>query len=266
MLTPIRISNAAASGFAYTEVQYPSKSPFNCDCTRLLLLEPQNFSLWQFNGSNYLRIAPLPFLGDASEPLWSSTDPYTFYYHAIGETLLLAYNILTKTSHTLHNFIEYTQISGKGESALSEDGNHIVLIGDNRYVFVYNIATGQKSAVLDTDPHGLDSLYITPDNNVLISWGGTGTARFEGMELFDSNMNFLRQIATVNGHKGVTRDADGSEVLIWTNSAENPVTLPAFPNGIGLVVSGAYLVYSQGSIRYSRDVRPHESCLDQTIR
>jgi len=31
-------------------------------------------------------------------------------------------------------------------------------------------------------------------------------------------MNFLRQVGHADGHKDVTSDANGDEVLIWTNS------------------------------------------------
>lgn len=56
-----------------------------------------------------------------------------------------------------------------------------------------------------------------------------------GQRHIDSSMAFLRQIANANGHKGTARDAAGRECLIWTNSNENPVTLPAYPNGIVLI-------------------------------
>jgi hypothetical protein len=80
------------------------------------------------------------------------------------------------------------------------------------------------------NPIGWDAVYISPDNNVLIAWRTNGTGRFQGEELYDKNMNFLRQVANNNGHKHMTRDVDGSEVLVQTNSAD-PTPIPNCQNG-----------------------------------
>jgi hypothetical protein len=91
------------------------------------------------------------------------------------------------------------------------DGDHFVFAGDSRYIFVYQISTDEKFNVFDTGTTSFDSLYITPQNNVIVSWYPSGTVRFTGQELFDINMNFLRQVGRADGHKQVTRDTDGSE-------------------------------------------------------
>jgi hypothetical protein len=52
-------------------------------------------------------------------------------------------------------------------------------------------------------------------------------------------MNFIRQIATVNGHKDVSTDLDCNDVLVWTNSddpnpgpnAQNAICLIELPSG-----------------------------------
>src|SRR6185295_10565712 len=64
---------------------------------------------------------------------------------------------------------------------------------------------------------------------VLINWYGVGTGRQQGIELFNSNMVFQRQLADTEGHMHLTRDTDGSEALVWTNSADPH---PICDNGI----------------------------------
>jgi hypothetical protein len=49
---------------------------------------------------------------------------------------------------------------------------------------------------------------------VSITWLGGG------VELFNRNMNSLRQLTRAGGHMDYTRDTNGDEVLIWANSAE----------------------------------------------
>ena len=73
-------------------------------------------------------------------------------------------------------------------------------------VFVYEISTDTKGPVFDTGGRGFDSLYITPNNNVTITWLEPGTARSSGIEFFDRNMKFQRQVARAGGHMDVTRD------------------------------------------------------------
>ncbi|MCP4246626.1 MAG: hypothetical protein GY778_06220, partial [bacterium] len=106
---------------------------------------------------------------------------------------------------------------------------HFVFIGDNREVFIYEISSGSKSAVFDTGGRGMDALYITPDDNVLVGWDGGGNGRYTGNELFDRNMQFLGQLTPIGGHQDVGRDSNGDEVLVWNNSADPD---PICNNGI----------------------------------
>jgi hypothetical protein len=131
----------------------------------------------------------------------------------------------------VHTFSEYSSISGNGEMDISLDGDHFVFAGNSEFIFVYQISTDKKFAVFDTGSRPFDSLYITPKNNVIVSWFTSGTARFTGQELFDINMNFLRQVGHADGHKDVTSDTNGDEVLIWTNS-DDPQPIAYCNNGI----------------------------------
>jgi hypothetical protein len=156
-----------------------------------------------------------------------------FYFHPANSNQLKSYNVATDIVKIVHTFAEYTSIDAKGESEISYDGDHLVLAGDGHQIFVYRISADTKGPVFETNgknPIGWDSVYISPDNNVLVAWNSNGTGRFEGEELYDKNMNFLRKVANNNGHKHMTRDVDGSEILVQTNSAE-PTPIPNCQNG-----------------------------------
>ena len=216
-----RISNALATANAdgggnltWVENEYSTMSPFNSDNSRILLVHQSYFALYDGAGS-YMRDLPLE-IGASSEPRWSRQDNHTVYY--VHGNQLKTYDISSGAMSVVHAFGEYSAISGMGESDISLDGDHLVFAGDNRYVFEYQISTGTKSPVFDTAGHPLDSVYITSRNNVIVSWISSGTGRYTGQELFDSNMNFLRQVGRADGHKDVTLDTNGDEVLVWTNS------------------------------------------------
>jgi hypothetical protein len=222
-----RVSNAlgtpdAANGgdLTWIENEYSAMSAFNSDNSKFILVHQSYFGL--YDGSSGVFMYALPFeITASSEPRWSRRDNATLYYHSGNE--LKSYNVLTGGIGVVHIFSEYSSISGNGEMDISLDGDHFVYVGDNEFVFVYQISTDTKFAVFDAG-RPFDSVYITPNNEVILSWYPSGSARYTGQELFDINMNFLRQVGHADGHKHLTVDANGDEVLIWTNSNDaNPI-------------------------------------------
>jgi hypothetical protein len=198
--------------------EYSSMSPFNMDNTRLLLQHFSYFAVYDGSG-NFLKDLYQYGISASTEPRWSRTDPNEFYY--ISGNTLKRFNIGTNASTVVHAFTEYSRISGMGESDICFDGKHFVLAGNSRYVFVYDIAADAKGPVFDVGSSGLfDQLYITPDDNVIIGWYARGSNRQNGIELYDKNMNFQRQLAHAIGHMDVTRDTTGEEVALWANGAD----------------------------------------------
>src|SRR5262245_43658760 len=174
-------TNAATGGtVGMISHEYASMSPFNIDNTRLLLGHSSYFALYDGAGNFLRNLWPNPCLVGASEPRWSKSDPDVLFY--IVGNKLMKYNVATSINSTLHTFNEYSAISGKGESDISDDGDHFVFAGDSRYVFVYEISTDRKLGVLDAGSGKFDDIYITPRNNVIVGYYATGTARFNGME------------------------------------------------------------------------------------
>ena len=225
-----RISDAmttvdAGSGGKVTSIgpEYSTMSPFNKDNTRLLIQHFSYFALYDGDG-NFLKDLYQYRVHASAEPRWSRTDSNVFYF--INGNQLKSFNIGTNAVSVVHTFTEYSAISGKGESDISFDGTHFVFCGSGRYVFVYDLANDTKGPALDINGHPVDSLYITPDNHVTITWLTVGSNRYNGIEMFDQNMNFLRQLTHAGGHMDVTRDTNGDEVLVWANFADAALTTP----------------------------------------
>ncbi len=198
--------------------EYATMSPFNQDNSRLLLLHQSYFALYDGSG-NYLRDLPLE-INSRSEPRWSRSQPNLLFY--LNGNQLKTYDVATNTISAVRTFAEYTTVYGGGESDISFDGDHFVFVGDSKDVFVYEISSDTKEPVLDTTGLGdFDSLHLSPDGNVLIHWYAGGEGRYRGVELYDRNMQFLRQLSPWIGHSDVTRDVSGEEVLLLVN-AGNP--------------------------------------------
>ena len=221
-------SNSDRGGMlTWIENEYSTMSAFNNDNSKFILVHESYFGLYNGDGV-FVRDLPLE-INSSSEPRWSRMDNETLYYHSGNQ--FKSYNVNTDVASVVRVFAEYSSISGNGEMDISSDGDHFVLTGDSRYIFVYQISTDKKFGVFDANGANFDATYITPDNNVTVTWKQSGTARYSGIELFDINMNYLRQVAHAGGHMDVTRDTNGDEVLVWTNS-NDAQPIPNCNNGI----------------------------------
>jgi uncharacterized protein (TIGR03437 family) len=232
--TTIRRITQAVNRTYSTQVQwitteYSTMSPFNSDNSKILLVERDRFALYGDRGNRYGSLANV---AASSEPRWSLTNPNIFYFHLVESNQLMMYNIETNQQIAVHQFSEYRMINFGGKSEISADGDHLVVVGDFRYVFVYQISTDTKGPVFDAGAaNEMHNAYLTPNNNVMISWFTVGTARFNGVELYGPNMAFLRQIAPAEGHMVAARETDGTEVLVYVNAA-SPQALSNCSNGI----------------------------------
>jgi len=219
--------NVGSVPFIATE--YSSMSPFNRDNSRLLLVHHSYFALYDGEG-RYQQ--DLPFDATASsEPRWSRSDPNLLYYIPVYGNSLKSYDAASGVSSVVRTFAEYSRISGRGESDICFDGDHFVLVGDDRDIFVYELSTDSKGPMLDVGGRAFDQVMIAPDDNVLVGWLQPGTGRYNGVELYDRNMNFLRQLTPAVGHMDVGRDTDGQPMLLWINAAE-PQPPPGCQNSV----------------------------------
>jgi hypothetical protein len=207
--------------------EYSTPAIFNSDDSYFVLQHSSYFGIYNGSGT-FLKDGPVE-MSASTEPRWSRTNNSLLYYKLGNQ--LKSYNVGTNATAVVHTFAEYALIGGRGESDICFDGNHMVIVGDNRYVFVYTFGTDTKGPVFDVAGNAFDSVYISAADNVTITWIAAGTGRYQGIELFDSNMSFLRQVARAGGHMDMTRDLNGEPVLVWTNS-NDPLPIPNCNNGI----------------------------------
>lgn len=216
-LTAIRLTDAAntrsedtGQPLASCQIEYPTASPFSADNRYILILEVSYFALYDV--ASRTRIKPLIFADASCEPRWSRFDPNVFYYHR--GNALWRYDVAIAGATKLHTFEEYTSIGAKGESEIGEGSDSLVLAGDGRDIFTFQINTLTKGPARAEG--WLDAIGLTPDGNVVL-------ARNDGLFLYDASMNLLRQLTRANGHRHTARDTNGKAWLVWDNSNEpNP--------------------------------------------
>jgi hypothetical protein len=224
---PNTLDNAGGGMLNFITNEYSTMTPFNKDNTRLILVHQSYYAVYDGSG-NYLR--DLPFAVHASsQPRWSRSNAKLLYF--INGNTLYTVDVDSLVVSVVRAFGEYGSISGHGESDICFDGNHLVLVGDSRDVFVYEISTNTKGTPFNIGGRAFDSVYITPSHNVTITWLQAGTTRYTGIELFNQNMAFQRQVTHAGGHMDVTKDTNGSEVLVWANAGD-PWPIANCENGI----------------------------------
>ena len=217
-----RLSNGPAQLNDSVHHEYSSMTPFNADNTRILLqTENHGWIVVDLRGKFIVSSADLSRYS-ISEPRWSTSDPNVFFYHGNGTNQLKKYDIVAKRETLVHTFTQFRTIDfGGGESDISDDGDHMLVRGDNRHIGVYTFSTDKLGTTLDTITLGeYDYWDLTANNNVIVRWGKEGLGRYRGFELYSQEMAFLRQVHQYGAHADRGRDLNGDEVLLVLSSSD----------------------------------------------
>jgi len=155
-------------------------------------------------------------------------DPKHHFYKYEGNEIRL-YDVRNMDSWvTLRRFSEYQSIGpAGGEGDLSDDGRYWCLDGDGRELFVYDLiddikhpASTFNAGVIGSPGSelGVDYAAISPlGRYVVVSWSTTPQeARYHGIEVYDRQFNFQRQIYPGIIHWELGVDSYGHEVLYNT--------------------------------------------------
>lgn len=233
-MTPLKISDALTtpdtSRDGKTKVnsissRYPSVCGWNLDASLLLLQMGGYYAVFTGAGQ-YQRDLPFEIAGSAANPVWSRTDKQTTYF--IPGNSVKSCNVTTGIITLIKQFPEYSTLAGFGESDISDDGKFLVLAGNNKSVFTFNILTKVKGPAVDLP--GIESIHLTPLNNVLVKYHPNpnipASGRYQGCELFTNQMVFVRQVLSYNAH---------SDLILWNNeellihgNGNDPKPNPAF--------------------------------------
>lgn len=226
-----RLSDGAKQLNDAVHHEYATMSPFNADNSRILLItDKDGFMVVDLSGK-IIAGTPEVNLGGRTEPRWSLHDPNIFYFHA--DNRLMTFEVVTRQKKVVQTFSQFKSITfGGGEGDLSEDGDHLMIMGDESQVGVYSLSKNQLSPTLKMKGREFDYFDLTPNNNVVVRWGATGKEQFQGLELFDGQMKFMRQIVPFGAHADRARDLNGDEILVMLASNDPAPAKGCENNGI----------------------------------
>lgn len=161
-------------------------------------------------------------------------DPVYHFYIYTGNEIRL-YDVRNMEDHVvIRKFSEYGSIGAAGnEGDISDDGRYWVLDGNAKELFAYDLIDDIKHPVSGFDlgslgskgsAVGVDYSAISPRGNyILVSWGtDPGVGRYRGIEVYDKNWNFQRQIYPGIIHWEVGVDVYGHEVVYTVGPVKTP--------------------------------------------
>lgn len=229
---------------------YSTFTPINATDTLLMLVA--NNGSWHvrdLNGNIVVSYAGMPNL--SGHPVWDDTNGNVFYY-ALNNALFsgtISGNSVTSTN--LHTFSEYSAITSMDSADLSQDGDHIALVGQNASgtmdIFVWSFSQKTKTSLFTTactgsvsgavQPGCLHKLQLSADNRLTIQFNNDGSAAQQGVRLWTGSTLVHMQDAT--SHYDTGYDLNGNAIFTGRGNSFtlSGLTNPC-PSGWGLDVRG----------------------------
>ena len=215
-----RLTDAQGGGIASIVPQYSKRQAWNADQSLLLLFTGDGIARL-YDGVTYSFIKTLDPVG-GEDVFWHPSNPSVIYYSA--ENVLYSYDVATESSTPVRTFDGYTWSNTRGEGNMSRDGRYYSFVGQ-----VYDTETHFKDIVvydllldsvvskmaLPAILSDFDWASISPLGNfVVVDYATSDSGRYQGIEVYDRNLDFIWQKGLGAGHSDLAVDADGNEVLI----------------------------------------------------
>lgn len=231
---------------------YSTLSPMNASDTMLMI--SSDTGAWRVkdtNGNFVVAADKMPAMNNG-HPVWDASDGSVFYY-ALGKALhegRIKGNSIKNRS--LYTFKEYQGIGSPDAADLSQDGDHIALVGQKSNgtldVFVWSLSKQVKTSVYTTickvnewdvtqtpQPACIHKLVLTPNNLLVIAFAKDGTDSEQGHRLWDGSK--LTHLQDFTNHLDTGYDLKGNPVFIEVGRTSTLAGLSnPCPSGWGLDV------------------------------
>ena len=184
--------------------------------------------------------------------VWDAANGSVFYYASNNTLYKGTISGSSVTPTALHSFSEYSGIVLPDAGDLSQDGDHLALMGQNSNntmdVFVLSLGQQTKTSVYTTmctisgsitstgQPGCVHKLLLSADNLLSIGFAQNGTGTEQGVRLWNGS-SLIHLQDSMTSHYDHGYDMNGSPI---TTGRDNPSSLASFtnpcPSGWGLDV------------------------------
>jgi hypothetical protein len=244
-------TDGAGAHLGFTHA-YSTLTPINATDTMLLInASDGSMRIKDTNGNVVVPRASMPN-GNNGDPVWDALKGNVFYYTLNSVLYKGTISGSSVISTGLHTFAEYRGINTPDAADLSQDGDHIALVGQNANntmdVFVWSLGQQVKTLVYTTactisgsitgtpQPGCVHKILLTPNNLLSIGFATEGTCAECGSRVW--NGSSLIHIQDFTNHTDWGYDLAGNPVFIASN---NKSTLAGIanpcPSGWGMDVT-----------------------------
>lgn len=223
--------------------RYATIDPWNSD-KAVMVLHHQGGQVGLHDGhGEFYRL--LPGVNHSSEIVWTADRKvFCFVDGNSARRFDLAKPWESGAISTICHFPEYIAHDPDGRNgvrAMGEgdliDGRYWALAGTlpsgELEIFSFDTQTGTVGRKEKLS--GVDGLYVTPRRNILVSYYNRGKNRQNGLELFDPDMKFIRQVAPIFQHMDVTT-FEGQDAIVRVNENSNDIELITVVDGKSRVI------------------------------
>jgi hypothetical protein len=221
-----RLTDAVADHLgAAAHHQYGTITPINADDTYVtILMENGSMEIVDTSGGVIVPITNMPGTSNGNVP-WDSAVPSRFYYSSGAKIMrgdiaglpgCTTKHKCSVTSTTLHDFGgTYTSVQIPDQEDISEDGDHLWLVGDTK-AFLYTISTNTVGPAMNvgTKDSGWHKILIMPSNRMLVAWARNGHGPGAGQEVYNTDTTLNWHMFDNTLHTDCGRDLSNDEVCV----------------------------------------------------
>jgi hypothetical protein len=209
-----------------------------------------NDGSWGIRDTNGAVVVPSTNMPNFSgHPVWDASNGNVFYYALNNGVYSGTVSGSSITGSVLHTFSEYSAVTSMDMADLSQDGDHMILVGQNANgtmdIFVWSFSQKTKTSVYTTactgsvagagQPGCLHKLELSADNRLTIEFNSDGSGSEQGLRLWTGSTLVHLQDAT--SHYDTGYDLNGNPIFTGRG---NSFTLAGLtnpcPSGWGLDV------------------------------
>ena len=140
------------------------------------------------------------------------------------------------TIHPIRTFPEYTHVSlGEWEGNISNDDRYAAFQAKTaaaNWIFVYDMVLDSVISRLNIGSRYPNNVTMSQSGSyVIVQEENGGPARYQGTEVYDQQLVFLRHIANKKDHADMGYDTQGNEVCVTTDDNNRGIVAYRLDNG-----------------------------------
>ena len=213
----VRLTDAKAQFKLAVHHEYSTISAVNENDTRVMLItEWGQGTIVDMTGKVVVEPRDFPAINAGNVP-WAIRPSDAFYYTAKNVLYRGVISGHAVKSTALHTFTEYPTVMIPDEEDLSEDGDHLWIVG-GKQVFLYTISSNTAGPRVNIGAKDADcgwhKIQITPSNKMLVTWSCNGGPTGSGQEIYNNDGTPYWHMFDNSLHTDVGKDLNGNEIAI----------------------------------------------------